>query len=61
MMRLTNLIAQDDAHLLSMHSDGLEGNRVRLRLRLRVRDHEQLARLLGRIDNLPGVETVRRA
>jgi GTP pyrophosphokinase len=58
---LTNLIAQDDAHVLSMHSDGLEGNRVRLRLRLRVRDHEQLARLLGRIDNLPGVETVRRA
>jgi GTP pyrophosphokinase len=58
---LTNLIAQDDAHVLSMQSDGLEGNRVRLRLRLRVRDHEQLARLLGRIDNLPGVETVRRS
>lgn len=58
---LTNLIAQDDAHVLSIQSEGLEGSRVRLRLRLRVRDHEQLSRLLGRIDSLPGVETVRRA
>lgn len=58
---LTNLIAQDDAHVLSIQSEGLEGNRVRLRLRLRLRDHEQLSRLLGRIDSLPGVETVRRA
>ena len=57
---LTNLIAQDDAHVLSIHSDTLEGSRVRLRLQLRVRDHEQLSRLLGRIDNLSGVEQVRR-
>ncbi len=58
---LTNLIAQDDAHLLSIHSEGLHGSRVRLHLQLRVRDHEQLTRLLGRIDSLPGVESVRRA
>ena len=58
---LTNLIAQDDAHVLSIHSDTLEGSRVRLRLQLRVRDHEQLSRLLGRIDSLSGVEQVRRA
>ena len=58
---LTNLIAQDDAHVLSIHSDTLQGSRVRLRLQLRVRDHEQLSRLLGRIDSLSGVEQVRRA
>lgn len=57
---LTNLIAQDDAHVLSIHSDTLEGSRVRLRLQLRLRDHEQLSRLLGRIDSLSGVEQVRR-
>lgn len=57
---LTNLIAQDDAHVLSIHSDALEGSRIRLRMQLRVRDHEQLSRLLGRIDSLSGVEQVRR-
>lgn len=58
---LTNLIAQDDVHVLSIHSDTLPGNRVRLRLRVRVRDHDQLSRLLGRIDSLSGVEEIRRA
>jgi GTP pyrophosphokinase len=58
---LTNLIAQDDAHVLSIRSDTLEGSRVRLSLQLRVRDHEQLSRMLGRIDSLSGVEQVRRA
>ncbi len=57
---VSNLIAQDDAHVISIHSDPLEGSRVRLRLQLKLRDHDQLARLLGRIDNLPGVEQVRR-
>jgi GTP pyrophosphokinase len=57
---LTNLIAQDDAHVLSIQSERQEGSRVRLRLQLRVRDHEQLSRLLGRVDSLPGVEQVRR-
>jgi len=58
---LSNLIAQDDAHVLSIRSETGDGNRVRLQLQLRVRDHDQLTRLLGRIDNLPGVEAVRRA
>jgi len=58
---LSNLIAKDDAHVLSIRSDSLDGRRVRLRLQLRVRDHEQLARLLGRIERIAGVEDVRRA
>lgn len=58
---LSNLIAKDDAHVLSIQSDSLDGGRVRLRLQLRVRDHEQLARLLGRIERIAGVEDVRRA
>ncbi|MFZ5635661.1 MAG: RelA/SpoT family protein [Pseudomonadota bacterium] len=58
---LTNLIAQDDAHVLSIQSETLDGSRVRLRLQLRVRDHEHLTRLLGRIDSLPGIESVRRS
>ncbi len=58
---VSNLIAQDDAHVISINTDAMGGNRVRLRMQLRVRDHDQLARLLGRIDSLSGVEDVRRA
>jgi GTP pyrophosphokinase len=58
---VSNLIAQDDAHVIAINTDALGGSRVRLRLQLRVRDHGHLARLLGRIDSLPGVEEVRRA
>jgi GTP pyrophosphokinase len=58
---VSNLIAQDDAHVMSINTDALDGSRVRLRMQLRVRDHDHLARLLGRIDNLAGVEVVRRA
>ncbi|HVR80779.1 MAG TPA: bifunctional (p)ppGpp synthetase/guanosine-3',5'-bis(diphosphate) 3'-pyrophosphohydrolase [Luteimonas sp.] len=59
---LTNLIAQEDAHVLDIHSEALRGgDRVRLRLRLRVGDFGQLSRLLGKIDGLPGVERTRRA
>jgi GTP pyrophosphokinase len=58
---LTNLIAKDDAHVLAIHSDAADGGRVRLRLQLKVRDHDHLARLLGRIERLAGVEQVRRA
>ena len=58
---VSNTIAQDDAHVVSINTDALGGSRVRLRMQLRVRDHDQLARLLARIDGLPGVETVRRA
>jgi GTP pyrophosphokinase len=59
---LTNLIAQEDAHVLDIHSDAARGgSRVRLRLRLRVQDFGQLSRLLGKIDGLPGVERTHRA
>jgi GTP pyrophosphokinase len=59
---LTNLIAQEDAHVLDIHSDAARGGgRMRLRLRLRVRDFGQLSRLLGKIDALPGVERTHRA
>jgi GTP pyrophosphokinase len=58
---VSNLIAQDDAHVISINTDAMGGSRVRLRMQLRVRDHDQLARLLGRIDSLSGVEEVRRA
>ena len=58
---LTNLIAQEDAHVLSIHSeDGGGVGRVRLRLQLRVQDHGQFARLLGRMESLPGIERARR-
>ena len=59
---LTNLIAQEDAHVLDIHSEAVRGgDRVRLRLRLRVGDFGQLSRLLGKIDGLPGVERTHRA
>jgi GTP pyrophosphokinase len=59
---LTNLIAQEDAHVLDIHGDAARGGgRMRLRLRLRVRDFGQLSRLLGKIDALPGVERTHRA
>jgi GTP pyrophosphokinase len=58
---LTNLIAQEDTHVLDIHSDSARGGRVRLRLRLRVADFGQLSRLLGKLDGLPGVERARRA
>nr|WP_233511745.1 bifunctional (p)ppGpp synthetase/guanosine-3',5'-bis(diphosphate) 3'-pyrophosphohydrolase [Luteimonas weifangensis] len=58
---LTNLIAQEDTHVLDIHSEHAGGGRVRLRLRLRVADFGQLSRLLGKLDGLPGVERARRA
>jgi GTP pyrophosphokinase len=66
---LTNLIAQEDAHVVGIHSDhgpgghGREGGRGRIRLRLRVRvsDFGHLARLLGRLEGLAGIERARRA
>jgi GTP pyrophosphokinase len=58
---LTNLIAQEDTHVLDIHSEHVRGGRVRLRLRLRVADFGQLSRLLGKLDGLPGVERARRA
>jgi GTP pyrophosphokinase len=59
---LTNLIAQEDVHVLDIHSETARGGgRMRLRLRLRVQDFGQLSRLLGKIDGLAGVERTHRA
>ncbi len=57
---LTNLIAQEDAHVLEIRSDGGRHGQVRLQLQLRVQDFGQLSRLLGKIDALPGVQQARR-
>ena len=58
---LTNLIAQEDAHVLSIRSDSGRHGQLRLQLQLRVQDFGQLSRLLGKIDSLPGVQQTRRA
>jgi GTP pyrophosphokinase len=58
---IANLVAQEDAHLLDIHSEGGRGARVRLRMRLRVTDHGHLSRLLAKLDALPGVDAARRA
>ncbi|WP_101924949.1 MULTISPECIES: RelA/SpoT family protein [Luteimonas] len=58
---LSNLIAQEDVHVLSIQSDQPQLSRVQLRLRLRIADYGQLARLLGKLDSLPGVERAQRA
>ncbi|WP_345295814.1 bifunctional (p)ppGpp synthetase/guanosine-3',5'-bis(diphosphate) 3'-pyrophosphohydrolase [Luteimonas vadosa] len=57
---VTNLIAQQDAHVLAISSGPARGARMRLKLRLRVSDFGQLSRLLGRIEALPGIEAARR-
>ncbi|WP_246189415.1 RelA/SpoT family protein [Pseudoxanthomonas kalamensis] len=59
---VTNLIAQQDVHVLGIHSEPLRNSgRVRFRLRLRVADYAQLSTLLGKLDALPGVEEARRS
>jgi GTP pyrophosphokinase len=63
---LTNLIAQEDAHVLDIHSDSVRGGnarggRMRLRMRVRVADFGQLSRLLGKIEAIAGIERARRA
>ncbi|KRA72032.1 (p)ppGpp synthetase [Lysobacter sp. Root667] len=58
---VTNLIAQGNAHVVSIRSDvERAGARVRLRLRLRVADYGQLSTLLGKLSSLPGVEQAQR-
>lgn len=58
---VTNLIAQGNAHVVSIRSDSeRNGARVRLRLRLRVGDYGQLSTLLGKLASLPGVEHAQR-
>jgi GTP pyrophosphokinase len=58
---VSNLIAQEEAHVLAIQSETRKGGQVRLRLRLRVADFGQLSHLLARLDGLPGVEQARRA
>lgn len=59
---LTNLIAQENAHVADIHSQAERGSgRIRLRLRLRVADFGRLSTLLGKLSGLPGVEEARRA
>jgi GTP pyrophosphokinase len=59
---ITNLIAQEDTHVLEISSETARGGgRVRLRLRLRVADYAHLSRLLGKLDAVSGVERARRA
>jgi GTP pyrophosphokinase len=58
---VTNLIAQEEAHVQGIQTESLRGQRMRLRLRLRVQDYGQLSRLLGKLELLAGVESTRRA
>ncbi|MGY1410064.1 RelA/SpoT family protein [Luteimonas sp. A611] len=57
---VSNVIAQEDAHVVSIRSEAGRHGRVRLRLRLRVDGYEQLSRVLAKLDGLPGVEQARR-
>lgn len=58
---VTNVIAQGNAHVLSIRSDvERNGAQVRLRFRLRVGDYGQLSNLLGKLSSLPGVEYAQR-
>lgn len=58
---ITNLIAQEDAYVLDINSDNVrDSDQALLRLRLKVSDYEQLSRLLGKLDALPGVHEARR-
>lgn len=58
---VTNLIAQGNAHVVSIRSEvERNGASVRLRLRLRVADYGQLSTLLGKLSSLPGVEHAHR-
>lgn len=58
---ITNLIAQEDAYVLDIHSDNVRNSgRAHLRLRLKVSDYGQLSNLLGKLDALPGVSEARR-
>jgi len=60
---VSNVIAEQRVQLAALHSEQGrgDGGRLRLRLRLRLGDSGQLARLLGRLDAVPGVERARRA
>ncbi|WOS42021.1 bifunctional (p)ppGpp synthetase/guanosine-3',5'-bis(diphosphate) 3'-pyrophosphohydrolase [Xanthomonas rydalmerensis] len=58
---ITNLIAQEEAHVLEINSDNVrDSGLAQLRLRLKVGDYGQLSTLLGKLDALPGVHEARR-
>jgi GTP pyrophosphokinase len=57
---VTNLIAQEDAHVVDIRSEAARGGFLRLRLRVRVGDYGHLSRLLGKLDGVRGIERVRR-
>ncbi|MGJ4804456.1 RelA/SpoT family protein [Luteimonas sp. SDU82] len=57
---VSNVIAQEEAHVVSIRGEAGRHGRVRLRLRLRVEGYEQLSRVLAKLDGLPGVEQARR-
>lgn len=57
---VSNVIAQEEAHVVSIRGEAGRHGRVRLRLRLRVDGYEQLSRVLAKLDGLPGVEQARR-
>ena len=57
---VSNVIAQEEAHVVSIRSEAGRHGRVRLRLHLRVDGYEQLSRVLAKLDSLPGVEQARR-
>jgi len=57
---LTTLFAQEDVHVLSIRSEQGTHSRQRLHVSLRLADYGQFARLMGKIDSMPGVEKTRR-
>jgi len=57
---VSNLIAQEDAHVLSIHSEPGRHAQQCLHVQLRLKDYTQLSRLLGKLDGIPGVERTRR-
>jgi len=58
---LTTLFAQEDVHVLSIRSEQGTHSRQRLHVSLRLGDYGQFARLMGKIESVPGVERTRRA
>ncbi len=59
---ITTLVAQLGVHVLSVHSAPMRGEhgQVRIVLQVRVADYGQLGLLLGRIEDLAGVESAHR-
>ncbi len=59
---ITTLVAQLNVHVLSVHSAPLRGGhgQVRIALQVRVADYGQLGLMLGRIEDLAGVESAHR-